>query len=917
MPQQQQIPPIELLDLRGLSLKLDVDVRDPSSWTVLNNFDNYVNGSIRKVLPPIIYGQSPGQLILSFLDYRTNDSGPRSIIGFGADSKLYNLTSGAQVGDCSAFVPPSGNNICFLGMMPGTRIPYNFRNWQATTAYALNDALLRYSYQDGLLYIFVVTTAGTTGATEKAYPNTGTLTDGSVVWTNIGLQANFRFAQNYLIIQVPGQRMLKWDGTNVTQVGVTAPGAPVNANPTITTPNLNGYAPLSGVFYYYTLFNPQTLHESSPSPITASVSFYAVDKAAITTVPGSFVPPLPVTAVPSVTGGAANLQIQSSSYQQIKLCLATSALTPAVGQGFTHVRFYRTKDGGSTFYLLTQLFDGAGHVITNSDGSVPISALITGSDYTPLPTPQSVQPVSCVYEGYGQPNNVPGAITLDANNWTDISSGKIYLVIGGGQNNSNAFRYNGTGAASGPLARVSNAFMLSGGTYTFQAYIDATSVTAGSVIWFVAAAGSSTPLITLTQTNGSKGLLTSAPTALPAGSYYVSAQMSATVTNNAFVNWSDPILQLGSAISTIGYPAMDASLVTPGPEFGANDPPPVGEWAAIYGNSLFVLDEIDKVKLWFSDTVDFESFGKGSYLRFPSDTDDQITSILGTFSDLIIGKRRLTEKLTLTQQLQFMPGAIDPVHGILGKRAVVSLGSQFLGLLNVGLSILGLSIAVPTPFELQLGYAQRSFVGDDIQPLTDAIPPSAQDRLICFAYDTKRDIILFAIQQNAANVYNDLVLMLSAARGPRFSSYSALVTGRHLIAIREVELPSGMITVLATCDDKNTYQLFSGTQDGSVVAQAVSQPLPMPQQIDRSVWNQRKEFISMWVDGVDLSNFQVSYSIDGMPFSKPVALANNNLIGLHGKRLQIQFTHSVASSAVPAPMLTYINIDWQPVGVTR
>jgi len=700
-----ETPPIEMVNLKGLSLKLDIDSRDPASWEVLNNFDCYIDGSIRKCLPPIVYGQKPGPLvILNFIDWRANDSAPRRIIGFGSDSKLYDLTSGAQVGDASPYIPGSTGNIPWMGMMPGTLIPYNFRNWKATTAYSLNDALLKYSFVDGMLYIYVVTTAGTSGAHEQPYTNVvnGTITDGSVTWTNIGLQSNFQFILNYLVIQAPGYRAVKWDGTNVTQVGVSAPGTPVTANPLVVTPNFNGYGPIAGAFYAFTLFNPQTLHESSPSPLFGPTTFYATDLTTNKTINGAFIPPLPQPA----TG------LQPQSYQEIRICVRQSAITAvAIGQGFTHVRFYRTKDGGGTLFLLTQLFDINGNIITNSDGSIPIASLsMDGNDYEALPTPQAAQPMLCAYDGFGNANLAPNAQTLAT--YSDFSSGKIVLQVGGGQGAgssiSNSFTYVGTGGASGNLFRLSPSFTLAGGTYAFRAYMDATSMSAGTMAWYLSPVGGA-PVLTLSQTAGARGFV-SASGAVPAGTYYLITDINGTVGNGNTIVWSDPLLQLGASNTTIGYPTPDSALVTPSPPVGQNNPPPVGEWAAIFGNCLIIQDEADKVKLWYSDPIDFESFGAGSSLRFPSATDDQITCLLGTFQSLMIGKRRLVESIT-GEAPNFTPAPVDPSHGILGKRCAINLGSNTVGLLNTGLSLIKLSLGVPTPFEVQVGYSPGWFVG--------------------------------------------------------------------------------------------------------------------------------------------------------------------------------------------------------------
>jgi phage tail sheath protein FI len=60
-------------------------------------------------------------------------------------------------------------------------------NWQASTAYTLNTIIKPTTNNAGNFW-FRATTAGTSGSTEPTFPQTvgGTVTDGSVIWTNIG-----------------------------------------------------------------------------------------------------------------------------------------------------------------------------------------------------------------------------------------------------------------------------------------------------------------------------------------------------------------------------------------------------------------------------------------------------------------------------------------------------------------------------------------------------------------------------------------------------------------------------------------------------------------------------------------------------------------------------------------------------------
>jgi hypothetical protein len=921
-PQEQQAP-IEIIEPAGLSLKVDVDSRDPMSFQLLDNMDHYINGSIRKVLPPTVYGGpygNPATTILNFIEYRVNDSAPLRIIGVGADANLYDVTTGALVGSLTKFVglgpltvPP------FLAVLPGTFIPYNFRAWAKNTVYAIGDAIIKYSPTDGNLYIFSVTaiTTGITGATEQQYPATGVVVDGGVTWTNQGLQVANTFQCNYLTITVPGFSPMKWDANSgmVTQVGVSAPEVPANVVAVEITPNLDGYAPTVGAFYAYTFFNPQTLHESSPSPIAIQTQFFAIDQGETVSTPGSFLPTLPVVA-----GSKSD---QQRSYQIVGVEVPAGALVPAIGQNYTHLRFYRTKDGGATFFLLIALFDASGNQISNSDGSVPIAMMPSGTtDYVPLPTPQSVQPVLTVYEGYGNPNLVAAPTTLDPNFWNDKSGGKIFVVEGDGNDGANAFEYVGTGAASGELDQGAGPIA---GTqvvnYTIQAFIDATQQASGKISVRVVH-WDQTVVLEAAQVNGTAGTVSATGMLGGVRNVYFQVHENGIVNTGLSVLWSNFFLQKGNSITPVGYPTLDASLVTPSPAVESSGPPPVAQWAAVYQGSFYVLDDTDRTKVWFSDSIDFESFGTTSYLRFPTDTADPVTCLSSTFNALIIGKKRSTQQILGNNFSNFQPTPIDPQHGILGKRALVAVGSSLVALLNEGLAILGLALNISSGAQVETSFRPEGLLGDPVQPITDRILPSALDSTICFTYHTKLGILLFAIQ-TVAGVGNNELLMLTLSNKPKFSRYPT--PPANILTIRECELPTGQIVVLMSCTDGNVYTLFGGFQDvNPLIAFATTQELPMPSQMPRQLWGERKVFKELWVDGQDIvtrpggnaiGNWMVAYQTDNGLWSIPIPLKNRTQIGQEGIRLTMAFMHNGPTCNVP--LLTYWNVDWDVAGKTR
>ena len=402
---------------------------------------------------------------------------------------------------------------------------------------------------------------------------------------------------------------------------------------------------------------------------------------------------------------------------------------------------------------------------------------------------------------------------------------------------------------------------------------------------------------------------------------YFHVHLNGTVANGQNVLWSNFFLQKGTEITPTGYPTLNAALVTPSPAVESAGPPPVAQWAAVYQGSFYVLSDSDRTKVFFSDSVDFESFGTSSFLRFPTDTDDPVTCLSSTFNALIVGKKRSTQQILGNNFSNFQPTPIDPQHGILGKRALVSVGSSIVALLNEGLVILGLALNISSGTQVETAYRPEGTLGDPVQPITDRILPSALDSTICFAYHTKLNMLLFAIQ-TVAGVGNNELLMLSLSNKPKFSRYPQ--PPGNILTIREVELPTGQVVVLMSCTDGNVYVLFGGYQDvNPLLAFATTQALPMPSQMPRKLWGERKVFKELWVDGQDITttggnpigNWMVSYQTDDGEWSLPIQLCNRNQIGKEGQKLTMAFMH--AGPTCNVPLLTYWNVEWDVVGKSR
>lgn len=185
-----------------------------------------------------------------------------------------------------------------------------------------------------------------------------------------------------------------------------------------------------------------------------------------------------------------------------------------------------------------------------------------------------------------------------------------------------------------------------------------------------------------------------------------------------------------------------------------------------------------------------------------------------------------------------------------------------------------------------------------------------------------------------ASVNNNYVLMRYMGSTAGFSLLTSLpnppATG--IITLREVQAPvggtgawakagDGSANMMALTDDASSYILFAGTQDGTITATAVTQPLPTPADLPLELWDSNKVFRAIWVEGEDLSNFQVYYATDrqlnadgtvaSFPWG-PFSIINNKVqMGVAtAKRIILKFVHAAASATGVTPLITYINIDY-------
>jgi hypothetical protein len=941
LAKQQEAPAITIQGFAGLSLKLDYVNRANNTWQQLDNFDLYIPGSIRKTTPPVLYGGPYGANILNATEYQAQPNNPNGgilrNIGVGADGKLYDLASATPATpylDTSSLL---GTPISIPQMyqVSGYYVPFNIKSWVASTAYSQYDAVLQYSPTDGQIYVFYCSTAGTSGAHEPIWPNTGAVTDNTAHWTNAGIPNSQRFFANYLVIVTPGKqpiRVVEWqyDPTNVGetpkytfgQMGCSAPQLSFNTQYPFVISGPAGYSPVAGRAYCWTFYNPNTLQESSPSPFLNHVSIVESDNSNnVGFLNGAVTPILP-----------ANPQ---GSYREIELTLPLAALTPAIGQGYSCIRVYATQDGGTTFYLVNVLYDSASNRLSNDDGSVPIAHLIarqaidSSTDYAVVPGRQAAVNCATLYDGNGQDNLVPDASLLQTAYWTFTLGTGMTHVYGGSPSGGNAISYAGTGSSAAANFCQSNAVTIQAGTYYFQGYIGNPG-TGATVAWLVVDSLGNN-LLSAVQSDTTNGIVHGTfSVASTTQIAFVAGITGTTVPSGNNVIWAEPQCNPGSGFVTItkAYPTPDQNLVQPAPAAFSNQPPPLALTSELFADALFLVDWNDQMKIWYSQQGNYEKYGINSWVRSSNHGygGDFILQLVHSYDLLLVGRAREIEQIDTYPPTE--PLCVDHQHGVNSRRGAVPYGTSILTLMSNGLGIARLTAAIQED-ALETGVVSDT-IADDIKPLIDTIDANEltinlTNKLPASVTWNVNDLYLLAYAAQSI-AYNNYVLVRNLGRGQGFWRYTSLPNGQEIITLKEIRTASGgtgswplagngQTALIAFTADQKAWVMFGGTQNGTITATAVTQPLPVPSDLSPELWDTDKTFNEMYVEGDDLSNFEVSFSLDeGVTWDTPRPLTKRLRIGKRGKNLTIKFTHSAATSNVP--LLSFLKILYNVLGVT-
>jgi len=332
----------------------------------------------------------------------------------------------------------------------------------------------------------------------------------------------------------------------------------------------------------------------------------------------------------------------------------------------------------------------------------------------------------------------------------------------------------------------------------------------------------------------------------------------------------------GYAAGNIG-PTDDNLLVNPpqgAPAIGANNPPPVGAvWGAVYQSRYWLVDP-NLNTIWFSNIGDFQSFGIYNFFKFPNTILDQITAVVALSDRLIVNGKNTARQITGTDFTSFVEVPVDARRGAVGRRAAITDGDKVYVLTSQSLARLSFAEAGPP------------FIGDQIKPLTDSIQKSSFQTGVNGDIDTDRSILYLAVNINAKQ-YNDQIILADLGRESPFSVVKGLPT--EVITIRELEFADGSTDIVFSGADGNVYRLYDNAGgNGSLVAVATHQQLPMD---NVDLWKTWQHYVP---SGTDLMNWRIAFSVDGgQTFSTPVPLFTKVPIGLSGKEIVIQLSHSV------------------------
>ena len=330
-------------------------------------------------------------------------------------------------------------------------------------------------------------------------------------------------------------------------------------------------------------------------------------------------------------------------------------------------------------------------------------------------------------------------------------------------------------------------------------------------------------------------------------------------------------------------------------QFGQHNPPPKSSNGAVYQNRLWLVDDDDPNRLWFSLIGDFRNFPSENWFDFISDDEDEITALIigreqgelidGIQTRLIVAKAQSSFQIGGTSFADFQIAPLLPGVGLVGKHAATVVSGRVVGLTRRGLEI--------------FDDVRPLYFGRQVEVLVDTIVRADQLTMPKMIHSRDRGLGLLMYKDSDATAYNNNILLYSTDpknllkdKSP-FSRITGLVDAEgdpvEMLTMKE----SGQgdnVNILVAGDDNIIYKLFSQVEP----VESIAETQELPDQ-NREKW---KYFDHLRVEGnEDLSEWTVTFTVKtdtGTFVIGPVELKRKTLIGTSGYTVKVKFVHNKA-----------------------